>query len=62
MGQQFANLGAGLASLGERQRAADIQGAQLLDTLGRDIRAEDQARLDLSTKTLYVRESLCTAI
>ena len=42
MGQQFANIGAGLASLGERQRAADIQGAQLLDTLGRDIRAEDQ--------------------
>jgi hypothetical protein len=48
MGQQFGNIGAGLATLGERQRAADIQGAQLLDTVGRDIRAEDQARLDLS--------------
>jgi len=48
MGQQFANMGAGLATLGERQRAADIQGAQLLDTVGRDIRAEDQGRLDLS--------------
>tara|TARA_Y100001938_G_C8052214_1_gene412427 strand:- start:33 stop:1079 length:1047 start_codon:yes stop_codon:yes gene_type:complete len=48
MGQQFANIGAGLATLGERQRAADIQGAQLLDVIGRDIRAEDQARLDLS--------------
>ena len=48
MGQQFANIGAGLASLGERQRAADIQGAQLLDTVGRDIRAEDQGRLDLA--------------
>ena len=45
---QLAGLGAGLASLGERQRAADIQGAQLLETIGRDIRAEDQARLDLS--------------
>ena len=48
MGQQFANIGAGLATLGERQRAADIQGAQLLDTVGRDIRAEDQGRLDLA--------------
>jgi|13_taG_2_1085334.scaffolds.fasta_scaffold00105_9 hypothetical protein len=48
MGQQFANMGAGLATLGERQRAADIQGAQLLDTIGRDVRAEDQGRLDLS--------------
>lgn len=45
---QYAGLGAGLASLGERQRAADIQGAQLLETVGRDIRAEDQARLDLA--------------
>tara|TARA_R110002012_G_scaffold225047_1_gene397042 strand:+ start:429 stop:1475 length:1047 start_codon:yes stop_codon:yes gene_type:complete len=48
MGQQFGNIGAGLASLGERQRAADIQGAQLIDTVGRDIRAEDQGRLDMS--------------
>lgn len=48
MGQQFANLGAGLSGLGERQRAADIQGAQLLETVGRDIRSEDQARADLS--------------
>ena len=55
MGQQFANMGAGLASLGERQRAADIQGAQLLDTLGRDIRAEDPARLDLSYED-FVRQ------
>ena len=55
MGQQFANMGAGLASLGERQRAADIQGAQLLDTLGRDIRAEDQARVDLSYED-FVRQ------
>jgi len=45
---QLAGLGAGLASLGERQRAADIQGAQLLETIGRDIRAEDQGRLDLA--------------
>ena len=44
----LAGLGAGLAGLGERQRAADIQGAQLLETIGRDIRAEDQARLDLA--------------
>jgi hypothetical protein len=45
---QYASLGAGLAGLGERQRAADIQGAQLLETIGRDIRSEDQARLDLA--------------
>jgi hypothetical protein len=44
----LAGLGAGMAGLGERQRAADIQGAQLLETIGRDIRAEDQARLDMS--------------
>lgn len=45
---QYAGLGAGLAGLGERQRAADIQGAQLMETIGRDIRAEDQARLDMA--------------
>jgi hypothetical protein len=45
---QLAGLGAGLAGLGERQRAADIQGAQLLETVGRDIRSEDQARLDMA--------------
>jgi hypothetical protein len=45
---QYAGLGAGLAGLGERQRAADIQGAQLLEAIGRDIRAEDQGRLDLA--------------
>ena len=44
----LAGLGAGMAGLGERQRAADIQGAQLLETIGRDIRAEDQGRLDLA--------------
>ena len=55
MGQQFANIGAGLATLGERQRQADIQGAQLLDTIGRDIRAEDQARLDQSYED-FVRQ------
>ena len=51
----LAGLGAGLAGLGERQRAADIQGAQLLETIGRDIRAEDQARLDLSYED-FIRE------
>jgi hypothetical protein len=45
---QLAGLGAGLAGLGERQRAADIQGTQLLETIGRDIRSEDQARLDMA--------------
>lgn len=45
---QLAGLGAGLAGLGQQQRAADIQGAQLLETIGRDIRAEDQARLDMA--------------
>lgn len=48
MAQGLGSLGQALAGLGERQRAADIQGAQLLETVGRDIRAEDQARLDLA--------------
>ena len=48
LGMNVGQLGQSLAGLGERQRAADIQGAQLLETVGRDIRAEDQARLDLS--------------
>jgi len=48
MAQGLGSLGQSLAGLGERQRAADIQGAQLLETIGRDIRAEDQARLDLA--------------
>jgi hypothetical protein len=48
MAQGLGSLGQSLAGLGERQRAADIQGAQLLETVGRDIRAEDQARLDLA--------------
>lgn len=51
----LAGLGAGLAGLGERQRAADIQGAQLLESVGRDIRAEDQARLDMSYED-FVRQ------
>jgi len=44
----IGSLGMNLANLGERQRAADIQGAQLLESVGRDIRAEDQGRLDLA--------------
>jgi hypothetical protein len=44
-----------LAGLGQQQRAADIQGAQLLETIGRDIRAEDQARLDMSYED-FVRQ------
>jgi len=48
LGMNVGSLGQSLAGLGERQRAADIQGAQLLETVGRDIRAEDQARLDLA--------------
>ena len=48
LGMNVGSLGQSLAGLGERQRAADIQGAQLLESVGRDIRAEDQARLDLS--------------
>ena len=50
-GQLASNIGAfgqNLSGLGQQQRAADIQGAQLLETIGRDIRAEDQARLDMS--------------
>ena len=48
LGMNVGQLGMNLANLGERQRAADIQGAQLLESVGRDIRAEDQARLDLA--------------
>tara|TARA_R100001198_G_scaffold96995_1_gene90661 strand:+ start:2076 stop:3659 length:1584 start_codon:yes stop_codon:yes gene_type:complete len=48
LGMNVGSLGQSLAGLGQNQRAADIQGAQLLETIGRDIRAEDQARLDMS--------------
>ena len=48
LGMNVGSLGQSLAGLGERQRAADIQGAQLLESVGRDIRAEDQGRLDLA--------------
>ena len=48
LGMNIGSLGQNLAGLGLKQRAADIQGAQLLETIGRDIRAEDQARLDLA--------------
>jgi len=48
LGMNVGSLGQSLVGLGEKQRAADIQGAQLLETVGRDIRAEDQARLDLA--------------
>jgi hypothetical protein len=46
--QALGGLSSQLANLGQTQRASDIQGAQLLETIGRDIRAEDQARLDLA--------------
>jgi len=55
MAQGLGALGQNLAGLGERQRAADIQGAQLLETIGRDIRAEDQARLDMAYED-FVRQ------
>jgi hypothetical protein len=48
LGMNVGSLGQSLVGLGQKQRAADIQGAQLLETIGRDIRAEDQARLDMS--------------
>ena len=48
LGMNVGSLGQSIVGLGEKQRAADIQGAQLLETIGRDIRAEDQARLDMS--------------
>ncbi len=48
LGMNVGQLGMNLSGLGERQRAADIQGAQLLESVGRDIRAEDQGRLDLA--------------
>lgn len=46
--QAALDAGRGLVDYGERARAADIQGAQLLETIGADLRAEDQARLDLA--------------
>ncbi len=55
LGMNVGQLGMNLSGLVERQRAADIQGAQLLDTIGRDIRAEDQGRLDLSYED-FVRQ------
>lgn len=36
-----------LAALGEQERAAQIQNAQLLETIGRDQRGESQAQLDI---------------
>ena len=55
LGMNVGQLGQSLVGLGEKQRAADIQGAQLLETIGRDIRAEDQARLDMSYED-FVRQ------
>ena len=55
LGMNVGSLGQSLVGLGEKQRAADIQGAQLLETVGRDIRAEDQARLDMSYED-FVRQ------
>ena len=52
LGMNVGSLGQSLVGLGEKQRAADIQGAQLLETIGRDIRAEDQARLDRKSTRL----------
>jgi hypothetical protein len=48
LGMNVGSLGQSLVGLGERERAADIQSAQLLEAVGRDIRAEDQGRLDLA--------------
>ena len=44
----LAGAGRGLLGLGELSRATGIQDAQLLETLGGSMRAEDQARLDLA--------------
>jgi hypothetical protein len=55
LGMNVGSLGQSLSGLGQTQRAADIQGAQLLETVGRDIRAEDQARLDMSYED-FVRQ------
>jgi hypothetical protein len=53
--QALGGLSSQLAGLGQQQRAADIQGAQLLETIGRDVRAEDQARLDMAYED-FVRQ------
>ena len=53
--QALGGLSSQLANLGQTQRASDIQGAQLLETIGRDVRAEDQARLDMAYED-FVRQ------
>lgn len=45
---QMAQLGSGLAGLGGQQRAAQIQGAQLLEGIGKSQQAEDQAGYDIA--------------
>jgi hypothetical protein len=55
LGMNVGSLGQSLSGLGQQQRAADIQGAQLMETVGRDIRAEDQARLDMNYED-FVRQ------
>ena len=42
--QAALGAGRGLVDYGERARAADIQGAQLLETVGRDIRGEGSGK------------------
>jgi primosomal replication protein N len=46
--QALASTASGLAGLGERQRAADIQGAQLLEAQGLGEMARGQAGLDVA--------------
>jgi hypothetical protein len=47
LASQYAQLGTGLAGLGGQQRAADIQGAQLLEGIGKQQLGEQQAGLDI---------------
>ena len=58
-----AGLGLNLAQLGERARAGDVQAAQLLETVGKDVQEQEQRELDLAYQDFvrqrdYPREQL----
>ena len=46
-----------LAALGDRARAGDVQAAQLLEQIGKDAQATDQAGLDLAYED-FVRQEI----
>ena len=65
MGAEKIGLGSAesLAALGQRARAGDVEAASLLETVGKDLMARDQAGLDLAYQDFvrqrdYPREQL----